>query len=340
METDLFDFDIPERLIAQHPAARRGDSRLMKVDRAAGAISHHRFCDIGDLLPAGSLLVFNNARVRKARLYGRLRRDGRACEFLFLENTAKDGWQALAKPLKKIKTDDLVVFPGERIGRVARREGDSVFIAFKTDIDEDYFERHGLMPLPPYIRRAAGAEDAERYQTVYAKENGSAAAPTAGLHFTSGLRQELAARGFEQTEITLHVGIGTFLPIRTAAIEDHLMHEETFSIGPESAVAVNRARAAGRPVVAVGTTSVRALEAAAGGDGCVIPGTAATSLYITPGFRFAAVSHLVTNFHTPRSTLLVLVSAFAGYDLIKRAYEEAVQEGYRFFSYGDAMLII
>jgi S-adenosylmethionine:tRNA ribosyltransferase-isomerase len=339
MDTARFSFELPEELIAQHPPEVRGTSRLMVVDRKSGAITHHVFPDLISFIPDNALLVFNNARVRKARIFASRERDGGACEFLLLEETSPGTWKALAKPMKKIKTDDTLIFPEVRRARVARRDGDALVISFESAIDEAYLDKHGAIPLPPYIRRPATSDDETRYQTVYATNPGSVAAPTAGLHFTEGLREDLRARGIEQAEITLDVGIGTFLPIRTDKIEEHVMHEETYAITPESAERITTALEAQRPVLAVGTTSVRALESSVN-NGRVEPGTHRTSLYIYPGYCFKAVSMLLTNFHTPRSSLLVMVSAFAGLDLIRRAYAEAVRERYRFFSYGDAMLIL
>jgi S-adenosylmethionine:tRNA ribosyltransferase-isomerase len=338
METRAFSFDLPPELVAQHPPEKRGASRLMVLDRASGSFSHRLFDELPALVPAGSLLVLNNARVRKARLLGTRARTGGECEALLLEEGASGTWKALAKPLKKLTADREIVFPGNRRARVLRREGDFLHIQFDEPPDEAYFERFGAMPLPPYIRRPADAEDDERYQTVYASAPGSAAAPTAGLHFTGDMRERLRAAGVLQTELTLHVGLGTFLPIRAVRLEDHVMHEETYTIPAECAALVASALAEKRPVVAVGTTTVRALESSAR-DGGVEAGTRRTALFIRPGYRFKIVSRLLTNFHTPLSSLLVLVSAFAGRELILRAYEAAVRERYRFFSYGDAMLI-
>ncbi len=339
METRSFSFDLPPELVAQHPPEHRGASRLLVVDRASGSFSHRLFDELPSLLPAGSLVVFNNARVRKARLTGTRASDGGACEVLLLEEAGPGTWQAIAKPMKKLKPGTALVLPGDRRATVLRREGDYLQVKFDRPPDEAYFEAHGAMPLPPYIRRPAGTEDDERYQTVYATAPGSAAAPTAGLHFTDAMRGRLREAGLQTAELTLHVGTGTFLPIRADKLEDHVMHEERYTISTGCAEAIARAQAEGRPIAAVGTTTVRALESSAPG-GKVEAGTRRTSLFIRPGFEFRVVSHLLTNFHTPLSSLLVLVSAFAGRELILRAYEAAVKERYRFFSYGDAMLIL
>ncbi|MBN2352549.1 MAG: tRNA preQ1(34) S-adenosylmethionine ribosyltransferase-isomerase QueA [Spirochaetales bacterium] len=339
METRSFSFNLPPELIAQHPPENRGASRLMVVDRASGSFSHRLFDELPILIPAGSLVVFNNARVRKARLRGTRAADGGECEVLLLEETEPGTWKAIAKPMKKLKAGTELAFPGGKRAGVLRREGDFLYVKFDEPPDEAYFEAHGAMPLPPYIRRPAGTEDDERYQTVYASAPGSAAAPTAGLHFTDGMRERLREAGLQTAELTLHVGSGTFLPIRAEKLEDHVMHEERYTISDECAGLIASALAEGKPITAVGTTTVRALESSAP-DSRIEAGTRRTSLFIRPGFEFRIVSHLLTNFHTPLSSLLVLVSAFAGKDLIFSAYEAAVRERYRFFSYGDAMLIV
>jgi S-adenosylmethionine:tRNA ribosyltransferase-isomerase len=338
METRTFSFDLPEELIAQHPSEKRGGSRLLVLDRARGAWTHHRFEELPDLIPREALLVFNNARVRKARIKAARAADGAPCELLFLEEHPPGVWKALAKPMKKLKPGIDLLLPEETRARVLRREGDWLILECDPPPDEPYFERNGTLPLPPYIRRPAGGEDDERYQTVYAAVPGSAAAPTAGLHFTHDMRARLRRRGIASTEITLQVGSGTFLPIRTEKLEEHVMHEERFTIAEESASRINDALAGGRPVLAVGTTTVRALESSAEA-GRVRAGTRSTSLFIYPGYQFHIVSLLLTNFHTPLSSLLVLVSAFAGRELILDAYQAAVRDRYSFFSYGDAMLI-
>jgi S-adenosylmethionine:tRNA ribosyltransferase-isomerase len=338
METQAFSFDLPAGLVAQEPPGERGASRLMLLDRASGTFTHRLFDELPGLIPSGSLLVFNNARVRKARLAGKRAADNGECEALLLNETAPGAWRALAKPLKKLKAGAEILFPEDRRARVLGREGDFILLAFDPPPNEAYFEKYGAMPLPPYIRRQARSADDDRYQTVYASAPGSAAAPTAGLHFTEAMRGRLREAGLLFTELTLHVGPGTFLPIRADNIEDHVMHEETYSISLECAALVTTALKEKRPVVAVGTTSVRALESSAAA-GEVSAGTRSTALFIRPGFNFKVVSMLLTNFHTPLSSLLVLVSAFAGRELILSAYEAAVRERYRFFSYGDAMLI-
>jgi S-adenosylmethionine:tRNA ribosyltransferase-isomerase len=299
------------------------------------------------ILRAGDLLVFNNSRVRKARLLGVSAHTGARVEFLLLSTVSTDGrrWKALVQRARRRKSGSRYVFysAGGGAGEIAQAEitgGDGEFrvIEFDRPIDDIWLDRYGHIPLPPYIRREDAPADADRYQTVYALSAGSVAAPTAGLHFTPELLEKLAASGIASAFITLHVGLGTFLPVRGEYIADHVMHEEAFSIDDKAAAAVENAKAQGRRVVAVGTTSVRTLESAWSGGG-LRRGEGSTSIFIYPGYRFKAVDALFTNFHTPGSTLLMLVSAFAGRELILESYAAAISEGYRFFSYGDAMLI-
>ncbi len=339
MKTREFFFDLPPELVAQYPSERRGESRLMTVRRASGAFDHGTVSMLPDLLERGTLMVFNDSRVRRARLKGRVKGTGGAVEFLLLKPLEDGRWKVLTDRSRRQRPGKVYLFP-EGLEAVAEggESGDRVF-RFSFPVTEDYLERNGHVPLPPYIRREDVAADSERYQTVYARKVGSSAAPTAGLHFTEELLGKLDARGIERRFVTLHVGLGTFLPVRTENIEDHRMHEEEFEIGRETAEDVNRAKREGRPVLAVGTTSLRVLESAWDGDG-LRSGPGSTSVFIYPGYRFRCVDRLFTNFHTPESTLLMLVSAFAGKDLVFRAYREAVEKGYRFFSYGDAMLIV
>lgn len=356
MKTDDFNFDLPERLIAQHPSAQRGGSRLFVLDRGAGGFTHAMVRSLADYLEPGTLMVFNDSRVRKARLLGVADDTEAEVEFLLLgpvtgqwgddRREAAPGtlWRAMCQKAKRQKTGRTYTFPGGMRGRIAEEHDDERIVEFHPPVDEAYLERHGHIPLPPYIRRSDEAEDAERYQTIYAREVGSAACPTAGLHFTEDLLHSLDARGIERRSVTLHVGLGTFLPVRTESIESHRMHEEWYSVPPDTAEAVNRARREGRPVLAVGTTSLRTLESAwkegeHGAAGALRAGTSSTSIFIYPGYRFRVVDRLFTNFHTPKSTLFMLVSAFAGEARIKAAYAEAIERDYRFFSYGDAMLI-
>jgi S-adenosylmethionine:tRNA ribosyltransferase-isomerase len=323
----------------------------MVLGRASGERTHAAVARLADFVEPGTLMVFNDSRVRKARLYGEALDTGARTEFLLLKRLADGSWEAAATKLKKQRPGRRYAFPegveaavlGPREPGIGADAGaarpDTVRIAFDPPIGEDYLERVGHVPLPPYIKRGDEADDDERYQTVYSRELGSAACPTAGLHFTEGLLAELDAKGVERTTLTLHVGLGTFLPVRSETIEGHAMHEEEYSVPEPAARAVTEAKAAGRPVLAVGTTSLRTLESAwVEGEG-LRSGRGSTRIFIYPGYRFKAVDRLFTNFHTPKSTLLMLVSAFAGREAILGAYAAAVRKGYRFFSYGDAMLI-
>ena len=339
MRTDDFSFELPEELIAQHPSGRRGESRLMVLDRASGARAHSGVARLADFVEPGTVMVFNDSRVRKARIFGVAEDTGARTEFLLLRRLADGSWEAAASKLKKQRPGRRYGFPEGTTAAVVGPAADSLILAFDPPLTEDYLERVGHVPLPPYIRRQDGPEDDERYQTVYSREIGSAASPTAGLHFTEGLLAALDAKGVRRATVTLHVGLGTFLPVRTDTIEGHAMHEEEYSVPEAAAREVMSAKAEGRPVLAVGTTSLRTLESAwEEGEG-LRAGRGSTRIFIYPGYRFRAVDMLFTNFHTPKSTLLMLVSAFAGRDAILAAYAEAVRERYSFFSYGDAMLI-
>lgn len=349
MKTKTFSFDLPEELIAQHPAEERGTSRLMRVQRHSQSISHHSIQDLPDLLPKNAVVVMNNSRVRKARIYATTAHGGQV-EFLLLEQRSPNRWKAMVSKAKKQKPGRTYTFPGDIQAEIISQEEEFRIVEFAPAIDDEYLDTYGHMPLPPYIRRQDTAEDSGRYQTVYASQTGSVAAPTAGLHLTDKILEVLAERGIELAHVTLHVGIGTFLPIRTEDVESHKMHTEHYAVPAETAAAVNRAKREGRPVCAVGTTSVRTLESAwnprggtGGSTGELQAGEGSTDLYIYPGYQFKVVDQMLTNFHTPESSLLVMVSAFAGKDfgkeLIERAYNTAIQNRYRFFSYGDAMLI-
>ncbi|MCE9634865.1 MAG: tRNA preQ1(34) S-adenosylmethionine ribosyltransferase-isomerase QueA [Planctomycetes bacterium] len=362
MRTDDFDFELPPDLIAQEPPARREDARLMVVSRATGAVEHRRVPDLAGLLHSGDLLVVNDTKVLRARLFVRRATGGRVEVFL-LEPRPAEGptaWEALVRAGGSVAPgevmeviDDEHEAGASRPGvRLERRVGGGHWIVSPAGGTFDaLMDRAGRMPLPPYIRRAAtdprDASDVERYQTVYAREPGAVAAPTAGLHLTEGLLETLRERGVQVARVTLHVGLGTFKPIATDTITDHVMHEEAYVIPEATAAAVRAVRAAraagdlSARVVAVGTTSVRALEsaAAASPDGLPAAGPGRTSIFITPGYTFRAVDALLTNFHLPRSTLLCLVSAFAKREHVLAAYRSAVAERYRFFSYGDAMLL-
>lgn len=337
-----FDYDLPPGLIAQHPLPRREDSRMMVVERATGRVGHSRFRDFPGHLDPGGLLVLNDVKVIPARAWGR---SGEASiEFLFLREIRAGSWEVLCRPARRLRAGDIVAFaPGleariEEVGEEGRR-----VLGFGQADVRGALREIGYAPLPPYIKRSREDEsrragDLDRYQTVFAGKEGAIAAPTAGLHFTKSALAEIEDGGVEVRRVTLDVGLATFQPVRAESVEDHRMLEERYSVPPGTARAVNTARAEGRPVTAVGTTVVRTLESA-WKDGRVRGGRRATDLFIHPGFEFHVVDRLLTNFHLPKSTLLMLVAAFAGQDLILRAYREAVLERYRFFSYGDCMLI-
>jgi S-adenosylmethionine:tRNA ribosyltransferase-isomerase len=344
MDLALFDYELPTELIAQCPAERRDGSRLLVVPRQSGAWENQGFSDLPALLRAGDCLVVNQSRVIPARLAGVLEQDGREIELLMLREVEGCCWEALMRPAKRCRVGaSLRLAEGGAKARVLR-----VLPLGKRIVEIEWsgtvralLEQYGLPPLPPYIQRyqKPGPEDWERYQTVYAKEEGSVAAPTAGLHFTHELLAELARSGVEILSLTLHVGPGSFRPIRSREVERHPMESEFTQIPTETALALNRARAEGRRVIAVGTTTTRALETACV-DGVVQAFEGMTDLYIYPGYRFKVVDGLLTNFHLPRSSLLVLVSAFAGRERILEAYRHGIEAGYRFYSYGDAVLII
>jgi S-adenosylmethionine:tRNA ribosyltransferase-isomerase len=337
MQLDDFDYRLPQELIAQSPAPERRQSRLLHLDGASGGIADHHFPDIQRLLRPGDVLVLNDTRVIKARLSGH-KDSGGAIEIL-IERVLGE-----REALAQIRASH-PPRPGMRLRvgaalelTVLAREGELYRLAFPDDDVFAQIERHGAVPLPPYITHDAGAADESRYQTVYAKHPGAVAAPTAGLHFDQALLEALRAQGVATAFLTLHVGAGTFQPVRVRNIAEHRMHSEWYSLSPETVVAIAGARARGGRVVAVGTTSLRALESAAAG-GVLRAGAAETALFVTPGYRFRIVDALITNFHLPKSTLLMLVSAFGGIENIRRAYAHAVARRYRFFSYGDAMLI-
>ena len=314
----------------------------MVLGRENGEIEHSMVASLADFIEPGTVMVFNDSRVRKARIYGTALDTGAKAEFLLLRRMADGSWEASCTKLKKQRPGRRYSLP-EGVVATVLDHGDTIRLSFEPAIDDVYLERSGHVPLPPYIKRADEAEDEERYQTIYSREVGSAACPTAGLHFTDKILAALDEKGVRRMSVTLHVGLGTFLPVRAENIEDHAMHEEEYTVPEETAVAVMAAKAEGRPVLAVGTTSMRTLESAWSDDGSGTPGLRAghgsTRIFIYPGYRFKAVDKLFTNFHTPKSTLLMLVSAFAGRDHILDAYAEAVRERYHFFSYGDAMLI-
>ncbi len=336
MRRSDFRFDLPPELIAQAPMPERPASRLLHLDRATGAIADRRFRDLADLLRPGDLLVLNDTRVIPARLWGRKETGGRV-EVLVERVLGECEALAHVRASKSPKPGSELCFEDDARARVAGREDDLFRLVFDRPL-MPFLETRGHMPLPPYITRADAERDAERYQTVYAEKPGAVAAPTAGLHFDETLLATLAEKGVAQARVTLHVGAGTFQPVRVDDIREHRMHAEWLRVPPDVVEAVNRTRERGGRVVAVGTTVVRSLETAALG-GTLQACEGETDIFITPGFRFRVVDALITNFHLPESTLLMLVSAFAGHETIMRAYRHAVEQRYRFFSYGDAMFI-
>ena len=341
MKLEEFNYDLPEELIAQEPIQKRDESRLMVLNRKDETIKHEKFKNIIKYLEPGDCLVRNNTKVIPARLYGK-KETGANVEFVLLKQLENDIWETIVKPGNKLKPGSKVIF------------GDGILEAEILDILEDgtrkvkfrykgifneILDKIGIMPLPPYIHKKL--EEKNRYQTVYAKYDGSAAAPTAGLHFTDELLNDIKAKGIEIADVTLHVGIGTFRPVKEENIEDHKMHKEHFYIKQEDVEKINLAKQNGKRVIAVGTTSCRVLETIADPDtGFVKQCEADTGIYIYPGYKFKCIDGLITNFHLPKSTLLMLVSAFANREFILKAYEEAVKEKYRFFSFGDAMFIV
>ncbi len=384
MELKDFTFELPEELIAQYPPEKRGQSRLLVYKRATGEIIHTMASEIGKFLPEQSLIVRNNSRVRRARLYA-TSPTGKQVEFLLLrraderpEHSAEpttlstsvervahsfEGatddytsaeltvrgqnhdsdtalWECMVRGIKKKHEGDVYEFPGNMKGTIMGRVGEFSLVRLDPTPKEDYFEQYGHVPLPPYVSRKDAELDFERYQTVYAEHYGSVAAPTAGLHFTEEHLASLEEAGVQFASVSLHVGAGTFLPIRTDIIEEHEMHREYYTVPKDTAALVRKAKAEGGHVIALGTTSVRTLESALDEEHQLVAGDGSTNLFIYPGYSFKTVDHLITNFHTPKSSLLVLVSAFAGVDAIKRIYAEALKERYRFFSYGDVMLIL
>ncbi len=337
-----YDFHLPADRIAQLPAERRDASRLMVVDRAAGTIAHRRFGDLAELIPARDALVLNTTRVLRARLLGAREGSGAPAEVFLLRPLGDHRWEAMVHPGGKLKPGRVVrVSDALRVEILEVTERRTRVVRLESDLaDEEALERFGHVPLPPYIARADAADDAARYQTVYANAPGSVAAPTAGLHFTPELLAALEAKGVSRADVVLHVGAGTFKPVEAEDPAAHVMHEEWYHLPADAAATLARTRAAGGHVWAVGTTSVRTLESAVGDDGRFEERSGETRIFIRPPYRFRAVDKLVTNFHLPRSTLLMLVAAFAGYELTMRAYRAAVDEGYRFYSYGDAMVVL
>jgi S-adenosylmethionine:tRNA ribosyltransferase-isomerase len=361
LKTNAFDYELPPELIAQEPAPARTDARMLVVRRSDGALIHERARDLPRHLRTGDLLVLNNTRVLPARLFGRKAGTGGRIEVLLLEETAPGVWEALCRASRRPAPGSvLVLAAGKLRGRViAAGTGAKITLEFAGEQDAAAaMESDGFMPLPPYIRRpalaAAGARsqirdpalaaclqrDRERYQTIYAREAGAIAAPTAGLHLTEELLARLERQGVRRAELTLHVGVGTFKPVAAEDISEHVMESERYTVPAATAEAINGTRAAGGRIVAVGSTTVRTLETVADAQGRIASGAGRSALFIYPPYRFRAVDALLTNFHLPRSTLLMLVSAFAGMELIRRAYQEAIRQQYRFYSYGDCMFIV
>lgn len=349
MRTDEFDFALPAELIAQEPLADRSQSRMMTIGRTAGTIGHAHVRDLPEYLEAGDLLVINDTKVIPARLLGRKEDTGGRVELLLLEETAPGRWLALCGASRRPRVGSRLIMANGKILAAVDEWRDEGVLAVTLLCDRplmDVLMEEGLPPLPPYIRRDYGtghvaqrARDLLRYQTVYAREPGAVAAPTAGLHMTRELLDVLAARGVRHCPITLHVGMGTFKPVTADTVQEHTMGEERYTVPTSSAEMIRATRAAGRRVIAVGSTVVRTLETVAG-DGGVASGSGRTSIFIYPPFRFRVVDGMLTNFHLPRSTLLMMVSALAGAETIRAAYREAIRERYRFYSYGDCMLIL
>lgn len=348
MKIEDFDYNLPEELIAQRPTQRREDARLLIVHRSTGKTEHKRFYDIVDYLREGDCLILNDSKVIPARLFGVKENTGAKVEFLLIKRKEGDVWETMVRPGRRLKPGDTVVFSKEPLFRAEIKDyGKDGTRIVKFEYDGIFMERLeeiGSMPLPPYIQREGSDDDKERYQTVYCREEGSVAAPTAGLHFTEEILEKAKKKGVEIIYVTLHVGIGTFRPVKCENIEDHSMHFEEYHISSESADMINRAKREGRRIISVGTTSTRTLESAAyfdQGAGCmqVRSGHGDTGIFIYPGYEFKIIDSLITNFHLPKSTLLMLISALYDREKILEVYEEAIEKKYRFFSYGDAMFI-
>lgn len=340
MKVSDFDFYLPEELIAQCPLKERDSSRFMVVDRKTGEIEHKVFHDVIDYLKKGDTLVLNNTRVMPARLIGEKEETGGKIEFLLLKRIEGDKWECLAKPGKKAKVGAMFTFGEGKLKAVVREiglEGNRVIEFIYNGIFEEILDELGQMPLPPYVHEKL--DDRERYQTVYSKEKGSAAAPTAGLHFTEDLLEKIREKGVNIAFVTLHVGLGTFRPVKVESIDEHIMHSEYYELDEENAKIINDTKKRGNRVIAVGTTSTRTLETIGNENGEVRAQSGWTNIFIFPGYKFNIVDALITNFHLPESTLIMLVSALAGKENIMNAYKKAVEEKYRFFSFGDSMFI-
>lgn len=340
MKVSDFYFELPEELIAQYPLEKRDSSRLMVLDKKTGEIEHRKFHDILEYLNEGDTLVLNNTRVLPARLIGEKEETGGKIEFLLLKRIEGDKWECLAKPGRKAKVGTVFTFGEGKLKAIVKEigeEGNRIIEFMYDGIFEQVLDELGQMPLPPYIHEKL--EDKERYQTVYSKEKGSAAAPTAGLHFTEELLKEIKNKGVNIAYLTLHVGLGTFRPVKVDDVNNHVMHSEYYHLDKENAEIINKTKEAGKRVIAVGTTSSRTLETIGDENGRVREQSGWTDIFIYPGYKFKIVDNLITNFHLPESTLIMLVSALAGQDNIMNAYNTAVKEKYRFFSFGDSMFI-
>lgn len=339
MKISDYSFDLPKEQIAQYPPDKRGTANLMVLNRKTGSLEHKNMQDFISYIDDNTVVVFNNSRVRKARLFATTDDSGGKVEFFMLSKKEECQWEVMVSKAKKQIVGRTYTFEGGAKGKIIKIiSTNHRIVEFNQDIDDDYLDEHAHIPLPPYIKRGDDNADSERYQTVFSKEIGSCAAPTASLHFTEGIIDDIKNRGAEVAFVTLHVGLGTFAPVRTEYLDDHDMHYEDFYISDECAKIIEAGKRAGKKILAVGTTSVRTLESS-WENGKLIRGTQSTNLFIKPGYNFKVVDKMFTNFHTPESTLLVLVSTFATKKLIDRAYKEAINKEYMFFSYGDAMLI-
>lgn len=340
MQISNYDFDLPEHLIAFKPADKRGDDKLLYLKKESGEIEHHHFTNLINLLPADAVLVFNKSKVLKARLFA-TNKNGGKIEFLLIKPYKENIWQCMVSKSKRQKVGDEYFFEAGLKATLIEDIGMGVKLIEFNNLSEDYLNKYAHIPLPPYIKREDTLEDEERYQTIYAEKEGSVAAPTAGLHFTSEIMTSLKEAGFDLAFVTLHVGLGTFEPVRTENLADHKMHSEDYSIETDQATIINKAIKDRRPIIAIGTTSLRVLESAFDSDTNQLKiGDNSTNIFIYGDYKFKVITGLFTNFHTPKSTLLALVSTLAGDENIKKAYKEAIAKEYKFFSYGDCMLIL
>ena len=340
MRTSDFYYNLPEELIAQHPPLVRGESRLLSLNGNTGEVTHMSFPELPSLLLPGDCLVINNTRVIPARLLGARKDTGAAVEILLLKRLSQDSWETIVRPGKKVRQGHEIVFVPGKLSCVVEDvmdTGNRIVRFTFSGIWEEVLDEVGTMPLPPYIHEQL--EDKERYQTIYAKDPGSAAAPTAGLHFTEAILEKIKAMGVTVAELTLHVGLGTFRPVKSGEVTEHVMHSEWYSFSKEASDQVRACKERGGRVIAVGTTSCRTLETVASRDPQMLPSSGWTDIFIYPGYTFKCIDALITNFHLPESTLIMLVSAFAGKEHVLAAYEEAIEQKYRFFSFGDAMFL-